>query len=236
MIDHNDINTQLLFVDPPRGPPSELEYKILKYSLIAGCVILSPLLLIASPFSYAIYYRNKMNRINEIKRQVEEDKQREKEKRAKHDWRLKNEWNYRLSQSAPRISDLTIWQDHILECDQYERAILQISQANDVPYEIWKFIQYDTDEFETKDYLLEQMKVYGTDEYDKDKCVQYIYQYYVQKYAEFKTITLEDAEEHMKNIVDTYVSKPRCSQIEEKTLKDINFEIFEIEQIPGLLA
>ena len=171
------------------------------YFLVAGGILLSPLLVPIFLITYPFYYTEKTNRIKQVEREFKEDERIEKEKRDKHEWRLKNHWGYRLSQYAPHVSQLMIWQNHILECDQYERAILQISEAKDVPYEVWTQIQYGDDDFEEKAFLLEQMKVYGTEKYDKNTCLRYVWNYFVQKYAEFKAIVFEDAEEHMKNIV-----------------------------------
>lgn len=206
-LNNNELQTQLLLVDPPKPSCTKESSKTMplrKYATIAGCIVLSPILIPACIVAYPFYYADKMasmKRINQANREFEEDKRQEKAKREKHEWRLNNEWQYRLSQNAPRISQLTIWQKYILECDQYERMILQISEANDVPYEIWSYIRYDDFKNELSVFLLEQMKVYDTDEYDKERCVKYVYDYICNKYAAFKNTSIQEAEEHMKNIV-----------------------------------
>lgn len=123
----------------------------------------------------------------------------EKLDKKKHDKKMKNDWYYRLLHSAPRIKDLKVWQEHIQNLDQYERAVLQIAEAGDVPFELWSYLQ-EVSEFDNL------QRIYGTTEYRniQSHVVQKAFCFYVSKYSAFMRIPLEDADIHLRNIVASY--------------------------------
>lgn len=58
-------------------------------------------------------------------------------KKKQHEKRMKSDWKYRLRCTAPKISTLERkWEEYINET-QWQRAIAQINEAGDIPYEVW---------------------------------------------------------------------------------------------------
>ena len=109
-------------------------------------------------------------------------------KKKQHKSKMKTDWYYRFCHVAVRVNDLPKWQERISDTNQFERAILQITEANDVPYEIWQTLKH-------LPYFCEHIQTIGTDAYQlhKEAIVQKAIQYYIQEYATFMNCSFEEA-------------------------------------------
>ena len=183
---------------------------MLKTCLIVSAPIWVPIAILSIP----VYLASEAIHSYEVKRKIKKQKQIDKKIDDNYKKRINEEWQYRLYHISPHINHLPIWQKYILECNQYERAIMQIIEANDVPYEIWKYIEWSEDEFEFKNYLIEQMKKYGTPEYEKETSVRYVIQYYTEKYAKFKNTSIEEIQKEIDILLEKLPKKFDTFEIE----------------------
>lgn len=86
------------------------------------------------------------------------------------------------------IQQLRIWQEHVQSLNQFERAILQILEADDIPRELWWELtnenENDNDASITT-FFTRAKTLYGTPEYPKDVAVIRAHNYYISKYSQF---------------------------------------------------
>jgi hypothetical protein len=161
--------------------------KAVRYALlvpyVCGIVILSPAILVIGGIIYGVE-----KAIDLVDGAIDKNT---------HKKRMKHDWYYRLSHMAPKISNLKMWQERIQELNQYERAYLQIYEAQDIPWEIWGELGAAG-----KSYFADMMRIYGTEEYIKNKneVVKEASRFYVLKYAEYVGIDEEAAQQHLLNI------------------------------------
>jgi hypothetical protein len=126
-----------------------------------------------------------------------------------HHYLMNTDSQYYFEKTAKRINTLKIWQDHIQDLDQYERAILQISEAQDIPYELWPTLIHD-DNIDSKEYFIIMQKMFNEPQvYQKYKgfLIEKAIDFYTIQYANFKDITKNKAQEHMTNIVSHHTEK-----------------------------
>lgn len=111
-------------------------------------------------------------------------------KKKEHDRKMSEDWHYRLSQKARRINDLRVWKEYILDCNQHERAILQIAEADDIPLEL--FCHFE-----------EYAKIYGTDEYYEKRLeiLNFAYHYFTYENAKLLNISYEESHENMQKLL-----------------------------------
>lgn len=98
-------------------------------------------------------------------------------KKRKHDKNMKIDWKYRLLCTAPRISTLKHWEEYI-NATQWDRAISQINEANDIPYEVWRdLLDIDNEKWEPF------AKIVGLEKYSeiKSQVIQDVLEYYQGK-------------------------------------------------------
>lgn len=103
--------------------------------------------------------------------------------RRKHEKRMGKHWKYRLEHSAPRVSALRKWEDYMNDT-QWQRALVQIEEADDIPYEVWcDLIDVDPDKW------VPRAKLVGLEEYDdiKNICVREALAHYTRKNKTFTT-------------------------------------------------
>jgi hypothetical protein len=113
--------------------------------------------------------------------------------------KIKHDWNYRFTHFAVSIHTLKKWQEFVLELNQYERAVVQIAEAKDVPFELWHML---VDDCEHANYFTDMMHKLGTPLYDKEKTKQLALDFFIKKYALLKNIPIGHADEHMKYLLD----------------------------------
>ena len=123
-------------------------------------------------------------------------------RKREHENNVKSNWRYRFVHTTVKISQLRIWQDVILETNQFDRAILQIAEAEDIPYECWSPLCEESDE---KDFFRKQKEYYGTENYEKDKCVSKAFKYFLNKYDVF---TGKSMEFHIEDLLER--NKLKC--------------------------
>jgi hypothetical protein len=127
----------------------------------------------------------------------------------KHHYLMNTDSQYYFEKTAKRINTLKIWQDHIQDLDQYERAILQISEAQDIPYELWPTLIHD-DNIDSNAYFRIMQKMFNEPhvyEKFKDFLIETAIDFYTTQYAKFKGISKEKAQEHMINLVSHHTEK-----------------------------
>lgn len=145
--------------------------KSVSFALFAfGSVIFATVCIAVSPifavYKGAIFIENSIS--NKIKQK-------------RHKKSMKNDWQYRLNYTAPKINTLKNWEKYANKT-QWDRAISQINEANDIPYEVWKDL-LDVDNQKWEPYA----KLVGLSEYAciKDSVVKDALEYYSSQLEAF---------------------------------------------------
>ena len=111
---------------------------------------------------------------------------------------MKSSTIYRLVYSSKTIYSLLVWQKDADKLTYEECAILQIAEASDVPYEVWReLIRDQPDKFKSL------AKLVGTPEHDAQKCSQLALEYYITRWAVHNITSLKNAKEYAKSIIDS---------------------------------
>lgn len=105
---------------------------------------------------------------------------------------------YRLVYSSKTIYSLLVWQKYADKLTHEECAILQIAEANDLPYEIWRDLNTNqADMFQPLSALV------GTADHDAQKCSQLALEYYISKLAIYSNLSLKKAKDFAKSMIDS---------------------------------
>jgi len=115
-----------------------------------------------------------------------------------HTKKMKCNAVYRLVYSSKTIYSLLVWQKYADKLTHEECAILQIAEANDLPYEIWRDLNTNqADMFQPLSALV------GTVDHDAQKCSQLALEYYISKLAIYSNLSLSKAKEYAKSMIDS---------------------------------
>lgn len=116
-------------------------------------------------------------------------------KKRNHDKNMQCDWKYRFRHLCPHISRFTAWES--FATNQYDRAILQVAEADDVPFELWD--ELCSEECKHMHFFEEQKKLYGTYDYQKWKCTHLAMTHFREQYDVFMNKSMRDVVDELIN-------------------------------------